>query len=62
MMNKQGLIGIAGMFVGGVLVIVGLLNIPVMSVVLIVLGGAVGFTGHYFYDHKNTEYKDLNFG
>ncbi len=48
-MDKKMLIGIGGMLVGGVLVVGGLLQIPVLPVVLIVIGGALGYVGNKVY-------------
>ncbi|MFX0084316.1 MAG: hypothetical protein ACFFAU_01480 [Candidatus Hodarchaeota archaeon] len=53
-MDKNRLYGVGGMMVGGALVVTGLLQIPVLPVVLIVVGGAVGFIGYKFF---NGEFK-----
>ena len=45
-MDKNMLIGVGGMLVGGALVVVGLLKIAIVPVILILIGGAVGFTAY----------------
>lgn len=62
-MNKSILIGFGCMLVGAILVIIGLLRIPVISVILILIGGALGFTGYKIYENRRSDKpNDLNFG
>ena len=61
--TKVALIGIGAMLVGATLVVVGLLQIPVVPVVLILVGGAVGFVGYKIFENrKNAKPNDLYFG
>lgn len=63
MVNKRLLVGVGGMLVGGILVVAGLLRIPVVPVVLIILGGAVGFIGYKIYDLRGSDKpKGLEYG
>ena len=48
-MDKNTLYGLAGMLVGGVIVVTGLLKIAVLPVLLILVGGAIGFAGYRIY-------------
>jgi len=51
------------MLVGGALVVTGLLRIPVVPVVLILLGTALGFTGYKIYELRRSDKpNDLNYG
>ena len=52
MINKRVLVGIGAMLLGGVLVVTGLLRIPVVPIVLILVGGAVGFGGYKIYETR----------
>jgi len=45
-MNKTFLIGLGCMLVGAISVVWGCLTIPVIAIVKIVVGGAVGFVGY----------------
>ncbi len=49
-MDKNMIYGVGGMLVGGSLVIGGLLQIHVLPVVLILVGGTIGFVGYKFYN------------
>ena len=63
MVNKRLLVGIGCMLVGAVLVVTGLLGIPVVSVVKILIGGALGFVGYRIYERRRGgKPDDLNFG
>lgn len=62
-MDKSTLIGFGSMLVGAILVVIGLLRIPVIPIVLIVIGGALGFGGYKIYENRRSDKpKDLNFG
>jgi len=52
MVNKALCIGLGMMLVGGILVVVGLLNVPKMAVVEVLLGGAVGFVGYKIFGQR----------
>lgn len=61
--SKVILIGCGAMLLGGVLVVVGLLQIPIIPVVLILAGGGLGFLGYRVYKNKNNiKPEDLYFG
>ena len=63
MVNKRLLVGIGCMLVGGALVVTGLLRIPVIPVVLILIGGTLGFVGYRIFESKGTDIpRDLNLG
>ncbi len=62
MVNKRLLIGVGGMLVGAILVVAGLLRIPVVPVVLILMGGTIGFVCNGIYKRRNDKPNDLNFG
>ena len=62
-MNKRILIGTACMLVGGALVVIGLLKIPIVPVVLILIGGALGFSGYKIYETRRSDKpQDLVYG
>ena len=51
------------MLVGGALVVKGLTLIPGLPIVLILLGGALGFVGYRIYELRRSDKpNDLNFG
>ena len=52
MANKRVLIGVGCMLVGAALVVIGLLQIPILPVVLILVGVALGFTGYKIYETR----------
>jgi len=52
MVNKALCIGLGMMLVGGILVVVGLLNVPKMAAVEVLLGGAVGFVGYKIFGQR----------
>lgn len=60
--TKRTLVAIGVMLVGGVLFVSGLLQIPVVPVVLILVGGALGFTGYKIFLSRNNKPDDLIFG
>ena len=63
MVNKRLAIGVGCMLVGGILVITGLLGIPVVSVVKVLIGGALGFVGYTIFEKRGSNKPDdLNFG
>lgn len=63
MVNKRLLVGVGCMLVGGALVVAGLLRIPVVPVVLVLVGGAVGFVGYKIFENRGSEVpKDLELG
>lgn len=63
MVNKRLLVGIGAMLVGGALFVTGLFRIPVVSIVLILMGGAIGFVGFYIYERRRGgKPNDLNYG
>ena len=43
---KKEIISIGGMLLGGALVVIGLLKISIVPVILILVGGAIGFTSY----------------
>lgn len=51
--TKVVLVGLGAMVVGGILVVVGLLQVPTLAKVLILVGGGVGFVGYKIYDKRN---------
>lgn len=57
-MNKKVLIGTGRMLLGGILVVIGLLRIPVIPVVLILVGGALGFTGYRLFETRRSDRPD----
>ena len=63
MVNKKLLIGVGCMLIGGSLVVTGLLRIPVVPIVLILMGGTLGFIGYKIYELRRSDIpNDLNFG
>ena len=63
MVNKRLLVGIGCMLVGGALVVTGLLRIPVVPVVLIMIGGSIGFVGYKIFEARGGGIpSDLNLG
>lgn len=63
MVNKRVIVGICCMLVGGILIVIGLVQIPIVARVLILIGGTVGFIGYRIYElRRNNRPKDLNFG
>lgn len=63
MVNKRLAIGVGCMLVGGALVITGLFRLPIVPIVLILIGGAVGFVGYKIYEARNGgKPNDMNFG
>ena len=63
MVNKRLLVGVGGMLVGGVLVVKGLTLIPGLPIVLILVGGALGFVGYKIFEKRGSNKpSDLNFG
>lgn len=63
MVNKRLAIGTGCMLVGGALVVIGLLKIPIVPVVLVLVGGAIGFVGYKIYETRRSDKpNDLNFG
>ena len=45
MVDKRLAVGVGCMMVGGVLVVIGLCQIPIVPVVLIIMGAGLGFVG-----------------
>ena len=66
MVNKRLAIGGGCMLLGGILVVTGLLRIPVVPVVLILMGGTIGFVGNRIYKKRNDKPEGkpegMNFG
>lgn len=63
MVNKRLVVGVSCMLVGSALVVTGLLRIPVVPIVLILIGGAVGFVGYKIYElRRGSIPSDLNLG
>lgn len=63
MVNKRLLVGVVCMLTGGALVIIGLTQIPGLPIVLILVGGALGFVGYkIFKSRKSDKPNDLNYG
>lgn len=61
--TKVTLVGCGAMLVGAILVITGLLQIPVLPVTLILVGGALGFVGYKIFEsRKNIKPDNLIFG
>ncbi len=58
MVNKRLLIGLGSMLVGGVLVVVGLLKVPVVAAVLVLLGGTLGFVGYKIFENRRSDKPD----
>lgn len=52
MVNKRLLIGVGCMLTGGALVITGLTQIPGLPIVLILVGGALGFVGYKIFEKR----------
>ena len=52
MLKKALYVGLGAMLVGGILVVVGLLNVPKVAVVQILLGGAIGFAGYTIFEKR----------
>lgn len=53
MMNKETMVALGVMGLGGLLVLVGLLQVPVISGVLIIVGALMGFIGYTLYKDRN---------
>lgn len=53
MVNKRLLVGVGCMLVGGALVVAGLARLPGLPIVLILMGGALGFIGYRIYEKRN---------
>ena len=63
MVNKRLLVGVGCMLVGATLVVTGLLRIPVVPIVLILMGGTIGFVGYKIYElRRGSIPSDLNLG
>jgi hypothetical protein len=61
--TKRTLVGLGAMLVGAILVVSGLLQIPVVPVVLILVGGVLGFIGYKIFENRgNTKPDDLVYG
>lgn len=52
MLNKNLLIGLGGMLIGGILVVKGLTMIPGLPIVLILVGGAIGFACYKIFENR----------
>lgn len=52
MLNKALYVGLGTMLVGGILVVVGLLNVPKVAAVEILLGVALGFAGYKIFEKR----------
>ena len=63
MVNKRLAVGVGAMLVGGALVVIGLLQIPPVPVILILIGGAIGFVGYKIFERRRGEIpSELNLG
>ena len=52
MLNKALLIGLSCMLIGVALVITGLSKLAIVPIVLIVMGGAIGFSGYKIFEQR----------
>ena len=52
MLKKVLYVGLGTMLIGGILVVVGLLNVPKVAAIEDLLGGALGFVGYQIFEKR----------
>lgn len=55
MVNKRLLVGVGCMLVGGALFVTGLTQMPGLPIVLILIGGALGFVGYRIFESRRSD-------